>query len=145
MAHLFIRFFPALFLLLTISSCCLAIACDESTPSFNLRLIRDGKNAVFGPDAFISVDSIRFSRIIDSSLIEGGFREYPDNGFLQFKIWKEGQYLLEIPGLVADTIIARLEENDEGCCINTVVIDVRRNGVIICEENCEEEVIEIEI
>ncbi len=106
--------------------------------------MRDGKNALFGPDAFIPVDSIHLS-ILEPLRPYPGSYIFEREEILHFIVREGEKYLLEIPGILADTITAKTETDDNrGCCKGINVIDVRINSEVICVDDCEK-VIEIEI
>lgn len=109
-----------------------------------LHLLRDGKNAVYGPDSFINKNGIR-AFVLSSSALE----EYVDfiDTFQSVGIFIQDGFpvILEINGVRADTFaITTVVTDTDGCCTGYQVTSVLRNGVLICEGTCEE-IINIEI
>ena len=142
--HLLIRISIFTFLIIQIHSCCLTVSCDLVEPTLNLRLMRDGKNAVYGPDAFISDDSIHLY-LLDSLRPYTGFYKFEREEILQFTVYEGEQYFLEIPGILADTFAVQTGVVvNGGCCKGIFLAEVRRNGEIFCEGECGV-VLEIEI
>ncbi|MBL0007653.1 MAG: hypothetical protein KA166_00975 [Saprospiraceae bacterium] len=119
------------------------VDCERPYHFAEIRLVRDGKNAVFGPDAFIDRDSI----LILS----------PDPRYLNFKvtfidstesmiinIFPNFPIILETPGhldtLTCTTIITDRSE----CCVQYSLSSIQWNGEDICSENCAD-ILDIQI
>src|SRR5687768_3552917 len=83
---------------------CRKIECKPNGDYVELRLIRDGKNAVFGPNAFINRDSIKYS-----NLDPAGHEAYPVrfiDSSQTIKLFIEDiyEYKLELGAIRTDTI-----------------------------------------
>ena len=145
--HLF-RFFLATMLLIHIScSNCQRIRCSGDWGEINVRLLRDGKNAVFGPDAFID-----HSKLLLFSPIS--YNDYPDLKYtitfvdstqsILFYVNPSLQQTLTFPGgsdtLTSTSIITHMGE----CCATYKLSSVQWNGQDICVDECGN-IIEIEI
>ena len=142
MTNPLIKIIAGLLLILTINSCCFTVACDLTEPSLQLRIMRDGKNALFGLDAFIPVDSVRLFILEPLGPYYGSYISDSEE-ILHFIVY-DGQYLLEIPGILADTFTVNTVKDTKGCCNSVHVVEVKRNGEVICADDCEM-VLEIEI
>lgn len=135
--------FAGIMLLQLACKCDGRVDCERRLHYGEIRLVRDGKNAVFGPDAFIDRDSI----LILS----------PDPRYLNFKvtfidstesmiinIFPNFPIILETPGrldtLTCTTIITDRSE----CCVQYSLFSIQWNGEDICSENCAD-ILDIEI
>ena len=125
---------------------CHRIRCEQHIDIVQIRLLHDGKNAVFGPDAFIARDSI--------SLYTPLGPDYPDQYYtidyidstqsLSLSLKPGRLQILAFPGNV-DTLVGNYtiyHSND--CCPPYELTAILRNGEQICSNDCEE-VIEIGI
>lgn len=135
-----------LLLLLSLSGCCNLADCDEPFGYVKLRLLKDGQNVLFGPDALITRDSLRHYTL--SGLSE--FEEYIDywDSLELFGIYIDENHpsILQIGTIRTDTFSITTEAGPKGhCgCMGYEVTSVLRNGEVICTGVCEE-VIEVEI
>ena len=130
-------------LLLCIAGCCSLADCREGF-DLEFRLVRDGKNALFGPDAFIHHDSISYRRATSTG--DGNFIYFNETNQTVFLFtFLETDYVLDIEGIREDTISITTEIlSDKGCCPAIQLSIIRRNGIVICNQNCTE-IVEIEI
>lgn len=117
---------------------CRLVECSPNGGFVQLRLMKDGQNALFGPGAIVNIDSVEF-------YISEGFKYnfpifyfdstqsigmYLDNG---------ARYILELPGIQSDTLIANTIITEMGeCCPTYKLSSVTRNGQTICLDNCSE-------
>lgn len=144
----FIKFvFASLILIQFSCSYCQRVRCSGYGGDVNIRLVRDGKNAVFGPDAFIDHDSLRLFSPIN-------YRDYPDfNYSITFVDSTQSiivyltttlPQILTFPGssdtLTSTSIITHMGE----CCATYKLSSVQWNGQEICIDECGN-IIEIEI
>lgn len=119
------------------------VDCERRLHYAEIRLVHDGKNAIFGPNAFIDRDSI----LILS----------PDPRYLNFKvtfidstesmiinIFPNFPIIMESPGrldtLTCTTIITDRSE----CCVQYSLSSIKWNGEELCSDDCTE-IFEIEI
>ena len=143
----FIKLFVAGLTLIHLScSDCHRIRCEGHNDILQIRLIHNGENAVFGPDAFIERDSIKFYMPLGL--------DYPDYNYpidfidstqsLNLSLKAGGIQILAFPGSM-DTLVGNYNvyHNDE-CCPSYGLTAVLLNGESICTEDCNE-VIEIGI
>ena len=121
------------------------VDCIDNGDYFGIRLVRDGKNAVFGPDAFIDPEGIRLFT---------PFPGYPDFDYpillidstqsISMYLTPGNFQILSFPGssdtLTSTTIVTHMSE----CCATYKVATVQWNGQEICTNDCGE-VFEIEI
>lgn len=135
-----------LFIHLSCSNC-QRIRCSGEGGYVNVRLLRDGKNAVFGPDAFIDHDSLRLYSPIN-------YRDYPDFNYsitfddstqsIMVYLTTTLPQILTFPGssdtLTSSSIITHMGE----CCATYKLSSVQWNGQEICTDDCGN-VLEIEI
>ena len=124
---------------------CNKVECKLNSAYVELRLLRDGKNAIFGPDAFISRDSIKYS-----NLDPDGSKAYPvtfNDSTQTIKLFIEDiyEYKLELGSIRTDTIegITSIIDYDK-CCATYELKYVYINGEIVCFDDCEE-VVEVGI
>lgn len=145
MKFLFYLFAFISFGLLT-NSCnnCRLVECAGRTGIIEIRLMRNGQNAVFGPSAFLDRDSIRY--FITEPLERDFIIGYPESTQTISLFMDEGnEHILQISNIRTDTFVSYMELTGMGeCCPMYEFTSVTRNGQIICNLNCQE-IIEIEI
>ena len=122
--------------------------CRPAGDYVELRYVRDGKNALFGLDAFIDKDSIDFE------LLGGGFSESiyvapvyfnEENQTLGILLEDPYKYRLRLGSVRTDTLEGIASVFDyEHCCAQYELKYVYVNGEIACLEDCGE-VVEVEI
>jgi hypothetical protein len=128
-------------ILLSQSSC--IIDCVENGGYIQLELIKDGHNALYGPDAIINRDSIRLSDI-------NGFDEiisYDDSTkTIEMFIFDTKEYILKIGNNSSDTIIGNtvVTSTGRGGCSSYQLAKVTINGQVVCHDGCEE-IIEVQL
>ena len=139
--------FTFAFLGFTALSCnnCRLVDCAGSTGTIQLRLMRNGQNALYGPEAFINRDSLRYfiNEPIERDYIIG----FPENTQSITLFMEEGlEHILQISNIRTDTLVSTMEVTDMGeCCHLYEFMNVTINGQVICDhQNCED-IIEIEI
>lgn len=124
---------------------CARIGCEKYQYPVEIRLMRNGKNAVFGPDAFIDRDSIRLF------IPENG---YPDTEFaisfsdstqsIRLSLEVLSAQFLAFPGNI-DTLVGNyLNTTPSECCATNELVSVLWNDEELCKDGCEE-VINVEI
>ncbi len=116
---------------------CSKAYCPGNGGIINIRLMHNGANAVFGPQAYIDQDSVELSP--DYLLF---FMESSQSLLVSLKPNTPVimTYTGEIDTLTCTTNI--LSPND--CCNNYSLATVHRNGKLICSGNCED-IIDLEI
>ena len=121
---------------------CSRVQCEGKSGNIELHLMNNGKNALFGPDAFIHKDSVRIADFFTVTRpVSYSTRE---TFFLNLK---EGfRAIVDIGSIRKDTfeITMRLVSIGE-CCKGYDVTSVLINGDVICSEFCEDVVLDIEI
>lgn len=125
-------------------SFCNRVDCSGVTGDIEIRLMRNGQNALFGPDAFIHRNSIRY--FITDPLERDyliGFVEGTQS--MSLYLIEGREHILEISNIRTDTLVSNMELTGMGeCCPIYEFTSVTRNGQNICDLNCGE-VIDIEI
>ncbi len=133
------RSFIAAFLLLiviTLTGCCLTIECGYNDGNLKFRLMRDGKNALFGPDAFLTQEDLKL--IIGSSHEDGYIQFDTSLQAIQVYVFTNPTTILEIENISSDTISITSEKvSNKGCCDEYRTTGVLLNRVMICEGACE--------
>lgn len=133
-----------LFGLTLYSGCCNKADCDINGGYFQIRLLKDGKNALFGPDAFIVEDSISIYHL-DHPEIESYFDLSDTLQTIQFWVEERSPIVLKLNSTRLDTFSVTTKVMDNRCCPIIEVTSLIRNGQIICTEECEDLVIGVEI
>jgi hypothetical protein len=124
---------------------CARIRCEGYQYPIEIRLMHNGKNAVFGLDAFIDRDSIRL--FVPNN-------NYPDTEFaitfsdsaqsIRLSLDVLPAQFLAFPGSI-DTLVGNyLITNPTECCARHNLVSVLWNDKELCKDGCEE-VINIEI
>ena len=123
---------------------CRLVDCVENAGHVQLQLMRDGKNAVYGPDAYIEKDAIKIF-ILSEPLLDDEVTYLDDEQALSIYIREAFPVILEINGIRIDTFSLTTEIDEIGeCCTSFLVTSVHRNDQIICEGECAE-IIQVEI
>jgi hypothetical protein len=128
---------------------CARIRCEGSENHVYIRLIHNGKNAVFGSDAFIDRDSIRLFIPVSIPGIN-----YPDIEFpityvdstqsLRLSLSAGHSQFLSYPGSI-DTFYGNYSVTQwTECCDRHMLVSLLWNEEKICTDGCED-VIEIGI
>lgn len=134
----------AFYLLITLVGCCLAVACDYIPTSVTLRIMRNGKNALYGPDAFLTKSDLKHIIIVGQNTEEENI-EFDDSlQTITLYVSMQSPAILEIKNVSSDTISITSEIDRQGCCDSPQITSVLRNGEVICEGLCAE-IIELEI
>ena len=124
---------------------CNLVRCEQNGDYVQLRILREGKNAVFGPDAFIARDSIMYSNLDlpGSEALQIIFHDSTQT--IKFFIKDIYKYQLELGTFRTDTIEGITSVVSHGkCCVDYELKYVYINGEIVCFEDCGEAV-EVEI
>ncbi|MBC7885107.1 MAG: hypothetical protein H7X99_06510 [Saprospiraceae bacterium] len=133
------------FLLLSIAialnSCsqCASADCDRNAKSITIKLLKDGKNAVFGLDPIISKDSIFYSIMVDSSIVLDSRPIFQNiEQVLEIYVYADYPTILEINGIRSDTfsITTQVTSLTE-CCRGYTITTVSHNGSVICTGECD--------
>ena len=109
-----------------------------------IRLLRNGNNVLYGPDAFVDHDSVKHFVLSDFKL-ENPITFIDTFQSVYFFIPEGFPSIIEINGVSSDTFRITtevIEVND--CCKGFQVTSVIRNGIVICTGECED-VIDVEI
>ena len=142
------RFFQILlvgFLLVHLSCKCAGIdECNDNGSFAQIRLVRAGKNAVFGPDDFIHRDSIHVF-IGENTPATSSYLNFIDSTqSIRLYLHPANPQILTFPGssdtLTSTTVITNMGE----CCDSYELFSVQWNGQTICSDDCGD-VMEIEI
>ena len=125
----------------TLNSCspCGLADCDRHADLITIKLLKDGENAVYGPDATISKDSFRYYIIYDSSIEYEGRPIFLDiEQALEIYIYADYLTILEINGIRSDTfsITTQITSLTE-CCRSYTTTSTFHNGNIICTGECD--------
>jgi hypothetical protein len=137
--------YPILFfLLIALSSCCGVVDCDSRPNAINILVMQDGHNALFGPEATLSQDSILFRR-------EAPFSDtlfFYTNGVSQTLVLPfefEGEYLLEFKNIRVDTLSGIIGHRDVrgkcNDCDHYFWESFSINGHEVCVDDCQEDLI----
>ena len=142
--HYLLKFVLFCLLLLQISCNCEEVDCGPYS-LLKLKLLKDGQNAVFDPNPFISMDSISFS--IDDHFVEPGIIAF--NGITEtINIYMDGgqKYVMDIKGIRTDTITGTFIVTGlaECGCNSYQLSKVTMNGQIICVDGCND-IIEVQL
>lgn len=131
--------------LITLTACCLAYECDYGSGDLTFRLMRDGKNALYGPDAFLTKADVH-QIFLHGPMNEEGYIVFDDSlQTIEFYASTEQNAILQIENITSDTISITSElVSKQRCCDEYQITGVLRNGEVICEGLCEG-IIEIEI
>jgi hypothetical protein len=140
--------FPLLAIVLVLCvlpSCdnCHEIYCQLNVTHFRFTLLKNGEDAVFGPNAIIASDSIHAYALSDP----GTERFVGRSDSLRFLSLYLGSspIVLEVNGMPNDTFSFTSQIVEVGeCCVTHEVTSILRNGQVICAGICEE-IVEIEI
>ena len=134
-----------LLICISISSCCNLSECIEDGGLIKLRLLRNNKNVLYGPDAFIHQNSVRHFVLSDAEL-ENQVEFIDSLQAIQIFVPTGFTSIIEIAGLGSETFNVTTEVlgDDNDCCHTYRLNSVLRNGQVICTGECEE-VIDIEI
>lgn len=133
----------ASFSLYTAYNDCHRVSCSGNVARFMFRLMINGEDAVFGPNATIHRDSIR-AYFLTTPEIERSLSISDTFQFLS-SLLGTAPLLLEINNIRNDTFTFTSEWLGMGeCCPIYEVNAILRNGQVICTGTCEE-IIEIEI
>ena len=145
MRYPFLLFILCCTLLLHISCInCRTVDCQGPTGFIEVRLVKDGHNAVFGPDATVDADSIRF---YSPGVFQNEVPIYYNDVSLALDLYIEhgATYILEIKNVRSDTIIGMMEVTGMGeCCEAYDFTNVTINGQVVCQAGCDE-VIEVQL
>lgn len=137
MIYSILRFLPLL-LLLTISGCCLSVDCDYGSGPIQLRLVRDGKNALYGPDAFLTKDDLKHMKMVGTDLVEDYIAFDDSLQTIELYVFLETPSLLQIENFATDTISITSDlHSKEECCDEYHITSVLNNGNVICEGLCQ--------
>ena len=141
---LYLSLFFCLSLFLISCNNCRLVDCEGNGGTIQLRLLRNGQNVLYGPDAFIVKDSVR-SFVITSFDLERNVH-FSDT-FQSLFLYVEDSFpvVLELNGMRNDTfsVTTEISGMDE-CCTGYQLTSVLHNGEVICTGICEE-VIDLEI
>ena len=133
-----------LFCVLLIQASCIC-DCKENGDYIKLKLVKDGHNALFGPDASINRDSIRF--FAQNNLGYDEFISYNDSTkTMDLFVVDQLDYILKIDNIRIDTFIGTTIVTSTGqCgCSSYQFLNVKMNGQIICQNGCDE-IIELQL
>ena len=137
--HHFLYFVIACTLLLQISCQCHLIDCREDGDFIKLKLMKDGHNALFGPDASINRDSIQFFNSI--SIGNDDFISYNESTETMDLFIEDGwEYILKIENIRTDTIIGAtiVTSTDECGCSSYQLTKLTMNDQTVCVDGCDE-------
>ncbi|MEP6795301.1 MAG: hypothetical protein ABJB16_13310 [Saprospiraceae bacterium] len=134
-----------LFSILLLQTSCIC-DCRENGGFIKLKLLKDGQNALFGPEASINRDSIKFylSNLNDPY---DQFISYNDSTkTMDVFIGDTRTYILKIDNVRTDTIVGNTVVTGTGqCgCSSFQLIKVTMNGQVLCQDGCEE-IIEVQL
>ena len=118
-------------------SYCNRVRCDSNGGDIQVRLLNNGENAVFGPNAFVHRDSIRYFALADPQYkLSIGFID--EEQVLGLSLNADVDYILEIKGIRSDTfsLTSTVTAMSE-CCKSYEVTSVSRNGEIFCTGICD--------
>lgn len=112
--------------------------CRENGDYIKLKLLKDGHNALFGPDASINRDSIRLF-VFDISV--DNYISFNDSSkTLDLFIGDSQEFVLKLGDFRTDTIIGQTVVVSTGACgcSDYKFSKVTFNGQIICQDGCNE-------
>ena len=124
---------------------CNRVECKPNGEYVEMRLVRNGKNAVFGPDAFISRDSIKYSNLDPAGTEAYAVRFIDSTQTIKLFIEDIYEYRLELGSIRTDTIVGITSVIDsDKCCATYELKYVYLNGEVVCFDNCGE-VVEVSL
>jgi len=124
-------------------SYCNRVDCDRRNSTVQIRFTRNGQNAIFGPDAFISRDSIQYY-ITEPYASDFPITFHEDSQSVGLPIGGSLEYILQLSSIRTDTFIGTWTViGMTECCAQYDLTNVHMNGQVICY-HCFE-IIEIEI
>ena len=131
----------------TMYGCCRIDECEEPTGYFKIRLMRDGKNALYGPDAILTKSSIHLTTV-NSLPGQEDYIAFNDAAeTIEFSVHEYTSSFLKLSSIRTDTFTITtdfIDTNKSCSCVDYMVTTVSRNGVVLCTGLCED-VIDIEI
>ena len=122
---------------------CHKIRCETASGFIQIQFTRNGQNAIFGPDAFISMDSIQYF------ITEPYASDFPitfneDSQTVGLPIGGSLEYILQLSNIRTDTFIGTWTViGMTECCRQYDLTNVQMNDQVICY-HCFE-IIEMEI
>jgi hypothetical protein len=133
-----------LFLATTWTACCNRADCAHNEALIYLRFLRNGVSAIYGPNAFVHPDSLTLT-ICQNECYPNTIAYVEESDIVPISVRPGYLNLLTIPGIRTDTFTCKTRIASVGeCCTGYEVLEVRRNGIIICTSMCNE-IIDIEI
>ena len=128
------------------AGCCKKADCYEQLDFIQLRLMKDGENAVGGVNALIDRDRIQYYPL------DNQFRGYPviyekELNLFSLVLVAETDYLLVLDDYTTDTISMEGFQGEEGVCgcFNFIVTKVIYNDDVVCNNVCEQGVVVVEL
>lgn len=110
--------------------------CEGRAEFVEFQLLRNNKNAIFGPDAFIDPDSIR-TFLAFSSNVDTPFELIPETESISLYIEEGAPVVLQINDIMQDTfMITTMVIGRDDCCQFFGVENVLQNDSIICTGLC---------
>lgn len=135
------------FFLLVHCSCsnCARIRCEGANNQVTIRLMHNGENAVFGPDAFIDRASLRlFVPHLNYPDTEYPITYIDSTQSIQLSIAVGQEQILAFPGSINTLLNTYYTTQKDECCQKSILVSLMWNDIEICIEGCNE-LIDIDI
>lgn len=141
MMNIFIKFL-FIYLCLMQISCgvdCSKVNCASPGGTLNFRVLKDGKNALFGTDS-ISHDSVRlYVTITDTSSYDIPIQYDPVSKSIRLNMDQDVRYILKIDTLRNDTFeVFAVPSGMDDCCKLYQLNSANKNGQFLCGDGCNE-------
>ena len=119
------------------------VDCERNSHYAEIRLVHDGKNAVFGPDAFIPRDSILVLSP-DPRYLNFNVTFIDSTESMIINIFPNFPIILETPERLDTLTCTPIITERSDCCVQYSLSSIQWNGENICLENCAD-ILDIEI
>ncbi len=142
--HLIKLIFTCAILLQKSCNNCNRVDCYGASGFIRLKWIENGHNALFGPDATINRDSVRF---YFPDIIDHDFYITYNDGTQTMDLYlvNGNKYVLEIKNTRTDTILGTMKLIEKGeCCDSYQFTKVTMNSQVICQDGCDD-IIEVQL
>ena len=135
--------FLSLLIITTFYSCDECGDCPPHGGQVNIKYTQNGQNAVFGANAIVDGDSISFINM-ENPEKPAYFWLVDSSESIRIFLLSSNIYLLHLGDSHTDTFQMTDYFQPLGeCCSITIAEEVKMNGELVCDEDCDE-VIEVE-
>jgi len=123
---------------------CNRVRCENDSGTIQIRIKRNGENAIFGDAAFINRDSIKYFKT-EPILQDFSVAFHEETQSIGLNVTGGSKYFLQLSNLRTDTFTATFLLTGMGeCCAQYELVAAQMNSHDICNDNCGE-ITEIEI